>query len=281
MQKLSLVDETFDLNFISEYHLSIQFSLDGFSFCILDGIQKKYVFLSHQPGISSISPLAIKQVQDIVEKDDQLSNKFKTTRISYSSPTATLAPLSYLKKNRLDEITKLNFGEQKGLSTLNHLLSPFQDEIIFTLPENLKAYIENQFPDSKITHECLPFIWNACNSVHADNFLSVLIRKDYFWMMYVEKNRLSFFNSISYQNDDDILYYILNMASKLTIDVEKTPIFMEGMTSKKSAIYHRIRQYIKHVQLSGPSTDCHYSYLFNQIPDSRFVSLLNLHSCAL
>ena len=40
---LSIVDETFDANISSSYFLSIQASLDGFSFSILDPIRNKYI----------------------------------------------------------------------------------------------------------------------------------------------------------------------------------------------------------------------------------------------
>ncbi len=281
MQKLSLVDETFDLNFTSEYHLSIQFSLDGLSFCILDGIQKKYIYLAHHPIISGDSPLLVKHIRDYYTDNEKLNKKFKSTHIIFSSPKATFVPPSYFQENMKQPVIDLNFGKTKGETVLNNCISTFNSEFTFALSGKLHDFIKEKHPETEIKHECTPFIWNANNSVHADNFMAVLIRKDFIWLIYAEKNQIKFINSFHYQTDEDILYFIMNVVSSMKINTESTPIFMEGMVSKKTAIYHRVRQYIKHVQLSGAHSDYHYSYLFNQIPDARFVTLLNLQACAL
>ncbi len=281
MQKLSLVDETFDLNFISEYHLSIQFSLDGLSFCILDGIQKKYVLLSYQPHLNADSPLITKNLQEFFQGEEKINKSFKSVHLTYSSPRATLIPHTYFSEEKSKNILKLNYGDSSTDETFTNTLPSFSGKLIVGIPDKLKGFIKKQYPGQAIIHECLPFLWSANLSVSADKFVAVFIRKDYFWLIYSDKGQLKFFNSFAYQTDDDILYFSLNMISSLGLDPEKTPIYMEGMASKKAAIYHRFRQYLKHVQLAAASPDYHYSYLFDQIPDSRFVTLLNLQACAL
>jgi len=47
MHNISLIDETLDKNLTANYNLSIQVSLDGFSFCIKDLIRNKYIVLKH------------------------------------------------------------------------------------------------------------------------------------------------------------------------------------------------------------------------------------------
>ncbi len=281
MQKLALVDETFDLNFTSEYHLSIQFSLDGLSFCILDGIQKKYVQLAHHPIVSGDSPLLAKHIRDFYNNEEKLNRGFKSTHIIFSTQKATLVPSSYFQKEEVDGIFNLNFGDPSHEQILNNSLSPFSGELGFEIPKRLFDFIGEKHPNIPITHECVPFIWNANHTIHSDIFLAVLIRKDYIWLVYATKNQLKFINSFSYHSDDDMLYFIMNVVSSMEIDPEKTPILLEGIASKKTTIYHRVRQYIKHVQLSSAHPDYHYSYLFDQLPDGRFVTLLNSQACAL
>ena len=281
MQKLSLIDETFDLNFISEYHLSIQFGLDGLSFCTLDGIQKKYVQLAHQPIVSNDPSFLVKHIRNFYEENENLNNEYKSTHIIFATPKASLIPPSYFQQKKTAEVIDLNFGKTTNETILNSGIPPFSGELVFRLPSRLSDFIKEQHPQTKITHECAPFIWNANNSIHTDNFMAVLIRKDYVWLIYIAKNQAIFINSFSYQTDDDILYFIMNVFSSLEVSPEKTPVFMEGITSKRSAIYHRVRQYIKHVQLSGAHPDFHYSYLLDQLPDTRFVTMLNLQACAL
>ncbi|MFW6352211.1 MAG: DUF3822 family protein, partial [Bacteroidota bacterium] len=44
---LSVIDETYDSTITASYFLSIQASLDGFSFCTLDPVRNKYVQFRH------------------------------------------------------------------------------------------------------------------------------------------------------------------------------------------------------------------------------------------
>lgn len=87
---------------------------------------------------------------------------------------------------------------------------------------------------------------------------------------------LHFCNSFRYRNDNDLLYYILNVVKTEQIE-ENTKIQLNGRVNKRSPIYHHLRQYFKHVKIKGKSSDVYYSYLFDQLPDARFVNLLNNH----
>ena len=281
MQKLAFVDETFDLNFISEYHLSIQFSLDGLSFSILDGIQKKYVSLVHQPIISNTPELSVKHLKDIINAEDKLQVGYKSIQITYSTARGTLVPDQYSQNKYHQLIAEANFGENTNEEVTSIRLKPFPDSFLFEVPTSLKTLINDKFPEALITHETIPLLWNVLSGKTENSQLAILIRNTYFWLIYIENNRIKFLNSFAYQNDEDILYFLLNVVSQLGIDPEKTPLHSEGLISKKAGIYHRFRQYIKHVQLGEATTDFQYSYLFNQLPDLRFVPLLNLQACAL
>ncbi len=48
MQDFAFIDETLDINLTQSYKLSIQVSLNGLSFCILDQLQGKYIVFSHK-----------------------------------------------------------------------------------------------------------------------------------------------------------------------------------------------------------------------------------------
>ncbi|MGQ8338298.1 DUF3822 family protein [Sunxiuqinia sp. A32] len=281
MQKLSLVDETFDLNFISEYHLSIQLSLDGLSFCILDGIQKKYVSLVHHPILSNTPELSVKRLKEIFKEEDFLKPYYKSTRIIYSSQNSTMVPPPYINDSQKKQILEINFGKTKNEKILETTLSPYYDVLLYGIPNSLSNFLEEKYSDIPIEHECRPFLWSILNQGNPSDQLAVLIHEKYCWIIYLNDNKLKFINSFAVQNDDDVLFYALNVATELNIDPEVTPIMMDGLCSKKSAIYHRFRQYIKHIKLVDASKDLQYSYLFNQLPDSRFNCLLNSYPCEL
>ena len=70
-----------------------------------------------------------------------------------------------------------------------------------------------------------------------------------------------------------MLYYILNVVQ--SEQVNELTIQLSGRVNKRSPIYHLLRQYFKDVTIVSPSSEVYYSYLFDQLPDARFVNLLN------
>ena len=99
MQRISLVDETFDINFTLEYKLSIQLSLDGFSFSILDQIQNKVIYLYHQELFDAEPEFLLKRIKAIYDESDLLDLPFKKTRIIIVAPNRTsLVPVDFFQK---------------------------------------------------------------------------------------------------------------------------------------------------------------------------------------
>jgi hypothetical protein len=91
--------------------------------------------------------------------------------------------------------------------------------------------------------------------------------------IFVLDESVRFFNSFFYTNENDLLYYILNV-NKTVLDASPQ-VLLNGRANKRSAIFHRLRQYFKVVDIVGRTPEVYYSYLFDQLPDARFVNLLN------
>jgi len=281
MRKLSLVDETFDLNFISEYHLSIQLSLDGLSFSILDGIQKKYVCLVHHTILSNSTSLSVKKLKELIESEEYLQPEYKSTRITYASNKATVIPSCFNRKPGNKQLSELSLGELKNETLKEENLAPFSYFLSFSMPQSLIAFIEGKFQDTPVLHEVRPFIWNIIRQGNQLNQMAILVRDKYCWIVYLKNNQLEFINSFPTHTDDDALYFTLNVCSQLGIDPETTPLLVDGITSKRAANYHRFRQYVKNVKLAEPTNELQYSYHFNELPDNRFNTLLNSYTCEL
>jgi len=90
MHEITIVDETFDLRFASEYHLSIQVGLDGFSFCILDVRRKKYIALRHIPLLEGKLQFLTRKVETIFEQEEKLNTTYQSVSVDYSTNEATL-----------------------------------------------------------------------------------------------------------------------------------------------------------------------------------------------
>jgi hypothetical protein len=91
-------------------------------------------------------------------------------------------------------------------------------------------------------------------------------------------DNVNFCNSYHYEGENDMLYYILGAVKNL--DLKPEMIILDGMVNKHEAIYHRLKQYFEHVELTANNPRVYYSNLLTSLPDSRFINLFNSFSIA-
>ena len=274
MQKLSLVDETFDINLTSEYFLSILVSLDGFSFSILDSIQNKIVYLYNQDTFTNETDFYLKKIKSVFDETDLLTLPYKKIRIYYSSPEkTTLVPQEIFRPDELSGIYNLTFGLNNNNKIQYSFIQSFNSYVIFGTDKLLLSFLKEKYPEIEIQNE---LALSAYNLQNGKKTLKVRILRKKMEIM-VTWPKLNFYNSFSYEGENDMLYYILGVARELEEQPEY--VILDGRVNKHSEIYHRLRQYFSHVSIMEYNTGINYSYLIDRLPDARFCNLFNSFSC--
>jgi len=118
MHEITLFDETLDINLTQSYHISIQADLDGFSFCILNIEEHKYLGLRHiQRKQPDLELNLAEQIKKFIKDDELLKQIYKSAGFLYSSSKSTLVPYPLFSKDNLN-----------SYFSFNHSLNP--DDII-------------------------------------------------------------------------------------------------------------------------------------------------------
>ncbi len=271
MQRISLVDETFDLNFTIEYKLSIQLSLDGFSFSILDTIQNKVIYLYYQELFEAEPEFLLKRLKTIYTESDLLELPYKKTQIILVNPSrTTLIPREIYQSQQTDNYLNQAFGRN---ADREYLASYVKSANYYAIVET-SAIISNFLKDK---HSDAQFITDLNVSFPAakqsSKTVKVTIYKKHLSVTGFDQEGLQFHNSFYYDGENDQLYFILGSIQAMTDEPEL--IIMDGLVNKHTTIYHRLRQYFNKVEIAHSPREIHYSYLFDKLPDSRFVNLFN------
>src|SRR5665647_3181406 len=95
MQDICFIDKSFDPEQSNLYHLSIQISLDGFSFAILDIPKGKYTVLKSTNFFLKRPRLLNMHVREVVSQDELLGLKYKSVEIIYATEKFTLVPQAF------------------------------------------------------------------------------------------------------------------------------------------------------------------------------------------
>ena len=275
MQRLSLVDESFDLNLTKEYILSIQVSLDGFSFSILDSIRKKVICLFHQDTFTSEPAFHLKKLNTIYDELDLLALPYKTTKIYFSAPDkTTMVPIAVFNQELAEDLYRLTIHAGRNSKILFSLVPDMASYAIYEVDRAVHALLQEKHPGSVMQNDIVLSGYGCPPGIRLMKIR--ILRKQL--VILTLNDQVHFYNSYYYEGENDMLYYILGAIKNM--DLKPEAIILDGMVNKRESIYHRLKQYFEHVDLTENNPRIHYSHLLGHLPDARFINLFNSFSFA-
>lgn len=281
----SIFDKALTTEATKDYSLSIQVSLDGFSFCVLDPSRNKYSALVKYDFQDMQSPaLLADAVKEIISTSEWLGYKYRNVKIIYESQQMSLIPkplfdkkyaADYLRFNHLpDPNDEISFDQLPNLDAVN----------IFALPGNLRTMLKKQFRGITINHFSSALIENLLirnKNFDEGHMIFANVRRQWLDIVILNGRNLLFFNSFHYRTKEDFAYYLIYVIEQLGLNPEKVKLMLMGEILKISDIYNITFKYVRHVDFIRRSEDYGYSYIFDDIPGHFHYNLLNLQHCEL
>ncbi|MGV8094820.1 MAG: DUF3822 family protein [Mangrovibacterium sp.] len=274
MQRLSLVDESFDLNLTKEYILSIQVSLDGFSFSVLDSVRKKVICLYHQDTFTNEPVFHLKKLNSIYDEVELLSLPYKKTKIYFSAPDkTTLVPIAIFNEDLVEEFYRITLDAGRNSKILFSLIPEMASYAVYEIDRALHTLLQEKHPESVMQSDIVLAGYGCPPGI---TLMKIRILRKQLIILTLN-DHINFYNSYYYEGENDMLYYILGAIKNM--DLKPEAIILDGMVNKHENIYLRLKQYFEHVELTVNNPRIHYSHLLNQLPDARFINIFNSFSC--
>jgi len=282
MRDICFIDKTFDNTQTHLYHLSIQISLDGFYFSVLDIPRGKYVVLNGHHFFLKRARLLLKHVRDVFESDEILNHDFKSVEILYSTRKFTLVPQAFYSRISSEKYLWFNNIVEKGF-TIGKLHFPNAGcWCLFDIPQNLSEYFASKFPGCPIRHSLFPLVEGELKKNHSSSGkgqVHLNFSRDSFEMVVTNGPKLIQCNIFSYKTERDILFHVLYTFDQLKLSPEDTELILHGQIPQVSPVYHLFKKYVRRTSFARLDTTFQYSYTFNQLPEHYFTSLLSVYKC--
>lgn len=281
MQEFICTDETLDIYSTLQYRLSIQMSLDGFSFSILDTIQNKFVLLQHRPFYLKWPAQLQQELNQIITDNSILTKAFKSILISISTPLATLVPNEFFQPENKDLLFYQNFP-YKEKHKLYHCESKEANcTTIYAVPEIMNDFIKHHFSQAKVLHHSKALFHFGFNNFKPQTSVFAFAHKKHIELFVKTGECLTFYNHFGYKTDSDIIYFILSVYKQLNLSQEQNELILGGFLKKQSELYQQLKRYISKIDFLNIDTNYTYSYTLNKIPKHYFSTLINLPECEL
>jgi len=289
LQKVHLLESTFDKALIKEasskYRLSIQLSLDGFSFCVFDTARNKYSGIETHLFHEVTTPLVLNNIlNELIPKNEWLKQKYNETRIIIESPKSTLIPLPLFISEHSVDYLRFNHYLDFGDKILYDRLPNLGAANIFAIPEIIIQTCQRFFPDARLHHFASSLLENLLilnKNQDEDPVIFASVRKSWFDLLVLKGRNLLFFNSFKYKAKEDFVYFLIYVMDQLNLNPEKTELTLLGEITKISSLFELTFKYVRNVSFIKRTQDYEYSYVFDEIPEHFYFNLLNLQQCEL
>lgn len=284
-QSRSLFDKALQYEATKYCRLSIQLSLDGFSFCIYDQQREKYLALASWDfqNISKFTALNL-LLKDFLSDIEWLQQDFRETGIIIETPQCTLVPNPLFKEDLAEKYLRFNHyvdHEHK----VNHDYLPLLDaENIWAVHGNVLRLLQEHFPKAYIHHHSSSLIEALMlqnkNRGNEENVF-VNVRRNWFDIVILKGNNLLLYNAFNYRTKEDFAYYLLYVLEFVGLNPETVDLTLLGEIMKDSTVYEIAYKYLRNIRFGARNNDYNFSYVFDEVPEHFYYNLIHFQQCGL
>lgn len=262
MDVLELIDETFDKDRTEVYELSIQVSLNGFSFAIKDTIRSTYICLVSKSFKNQLYSFdhCNGLVDEIISGYPFVAQKFKRVIFAYSNSLFAIVPKNLFEIDRLKDIYELSQPLPEHFE-LHHTGKTNGSDytIIFSMPYTLSsAWLKIQ-PNTTFTSPIISLLYSSDISKNS-KLLQVCFADQQLHIMFHEEEKLIAANSFECKNANDATYFILSFCNSLGVDPSLIHIHFYGHSLLSEEIVRIVSNYASNISSDAHYSSIHFSY---------------------
>ena len=232
----------------SKRKLSIQFSLDGFSFCTTNTHNEVIEFSSYTFSKTKNSPeLVLEKLQDIFKKEKSLQYDFETVTVIHQNNLNTLVPNEYFKEEALKSYLKYSIKTiATDLITFDEL--DFMNSKNVYIPYvNINNFLFQNFGEFEYKHYSSVLLEKLFSIATNDICCYIHVSKSTFDIVIIKNSNLQFFNIFEYKTKEDFMYYVLFTLEQLDLSTEETLVSILGDMEEDSDLFRLMYTYIRNI----------------------------------
>jgi hypothetical protein len=232
----------------SKRKLSIQFSLDGFSFCTTNTHNEVLEFSSYTFSKTKNSPeLVLEKLQDIFKKEKSLQYDFETVTVIHQNNLNTLVPNEYFKKDALKSYLKYSIKTiATDLITFDEL-DFMNSKNVYVPYVNINNFLFQNFGEFEYKHYSSVLLEKLFSIATNDICCYIHVSKSTFDIVIIKNSNLQFFNVFEYKTKEDFMYYVLFTLEQLDLSTEETLVSILGDMEEDSDLFRLMYTYIRNI----------------------------------
>ncbi|EGV42032.2 DUF3822 family protein [Bizionia argentinensis JUB59] len=261
----------------SNKNLSIQISLNGLSFCILNTESKTVVFLKEISTEKRETPFTILEMLITAFKTEkELQTSFNNIQIIHENELATLVPDVLFQEENLADYLKFNSKILRSDFIGFDKIDINKSVNVYVPYVNINNYIYEKFGTFSYKHFSTILIESILKKEKGETFTKMYahIQSTHFEIIVVKNGELLLYNSFEYTTKEDFIYYVLFTAEHLKLNPDELILQFLGKVSESDDLYNIAYKYIRHIRFAQRRD----TFKFQEKPESNHAFFTLIHS---
>ncbi|MFB9109371.1 DUF3822 family protein [Flavobacterium gyeonganense] len=230
--------------------LSIQVSLNGFSFCCFDTLNDRITSFSEIKFDSSKKTTKIEDhFAEAFKKHSELKDTYDDIMVIHNNNLSTFVPAALFDENYLGSYLQYTTKVFETDFFTYDEISNYQMNAVYIPYININNFLIDNVGsfDYKHVNSILVEKLLEASKNNDDKKMIVNFNPEHFEIIVVENQKLLLFNSFEYQTPEDFIYYLLFTAEQLSLNPEIFPLELLGTINKNDPFYAIAYKYIRNV----------------------------------
>ena len=241
-----------DLHTIKRKQLSIQFSLDGFSFCVFDLdllkfiVYKEYTFKQQYKTPEEL----LTHVKQVFLAEEMLLDTYERKLVIHVNDLSAFVPTPLFDENNLE--TYIKYGNRTYDSDFFEYDLVSQEMVSVFVPYiHINNFLIDQFGSFEYKHFSSILVEKLINYYTNKTGTTFFIHvfDTHFEIIVAKQKKLVLYNTFKYANKEDFAYYVLFVIEQLQCNPEVIPVKLLGKIDLESELFTIIYNYIRNVSM--------------------------------
>ncbi len=231
--------------------LSIQVSLNGLSFCVLNSEQEVTPVGSIDFNTILSPELALSKIKELFREHPLLNAVFNTINVVYENELYTIVPLALFDENMLNTYLQSNVKVLSNDFIAYDVLTQHELVIVYIPYMNINNFLFDSFGSFNYTHTATLLIDKLLSKEKNNTGTVVYAHKNKmsFDLIIINAGHLLLANTFSAQTKEDFLYHLLFTTEQLSLNPEEFPLYCLGDIATTDEYYAIAHQYIRNISL--------------------------------
>ena len=263
---ISKFDKELDVEKSSQYRLTIQFSLGGLSFALLDAKPQSLIGLEYfQSDLLADSADLFRTLERALESRGLNNKEFLSVTFIIDERINSLVPAPLFDEREAGRFLDFGFQVPGSYDVISEKLETVDAYNVYAWPKALRDKLVTKWPKARIIHSSRVFIDSVMGS--SDNAsVFVNVRNRDFDMVIQKNGKLTFFNNFRFNTKDDFAYFLVFAMEQNGLSGQDTPVYFTGLILPASEIIDLCGRYVRNIRFMMDPHKLQVSKALDEVP---------------